>query len=303
MVDPALMQIPNRLSSACCRPHGTIENQRRTNGRSAEITHRVDLKGGQSVSKRQHCYPLTRLRAFIPPFEDRVRKVGGAAPFFLIAWIRLRSTHSLRSLLAVFAVGLLVGIGTSPAFGQFGVAGGLNFESAGDIQATNSSATLDNSTGYHVGLVYEFTIGPVGIRPGAFYRRVGTFEVSGLSLEDPRYTVSAWEVPVDVRYTFLPTPLISPYVVGGPKATFPRGEGDFDVALNDVAYTLNVGVGANISLPGLSWRLQPELRYEFGASGFIDEESEVELGDQNVTFDPQDSPRFSNIALRLHLIF
>lgn len=210
---------------------------------------------------------------------------------------------SIRSLLAVFVVSLLVGAGASPAFGQLGVAGGLNFESAGDIQATNSSATLDNSTGYHVGLVYELSIGPVGIRPGALYRRVGTVEVSGLSLDDPRYTVSAWEVPVDVRFTILPTPLISPYILGGPKATFPRAEGDFDAAMEDVAYTLNVGVGANISLPGLSWKIQPELRYEFGAGSFIDDESQVTLGDQEASFDPQDSPRFSNIALRLHVLF
>ncbi len=213
------------------------------------------------------------------------------------------SMNSVRSVLAVVVVGILVGMGAAPAFGQPGVAGGLNFESAGDIQAESGSATFDNSTGYHIGLVYELSVGPVSIRPGVLYRRVGTYEVSGFSLDDPRYTVSAWEVPVDVRYTLLPTPLISPYVVGGPKATFPRGEGEFEAVMEDVAYTLNIGVGADIALPGLSWRLQPELRYEFGASGFIDDESEVTLGDQSASFEPQDSPRFSNVALRLHVLF
>lgn len=197
----------------------------------------------------------------------------------------------------------MVGAGTSPAFGQLGIAGGLNFESAGDIETSSKDATLDNSTGYHVGLVYDLSIGPVGIRPGVLYRRIGTYEVSDIQLNDSRYSVSAWEVPVDLRYTFLPTPLVSPYVVGGPKATFPRGEENFDGVMKSVSYTLNIGVGANISLPGLSWQLQPELRYEFGASGYIDDGQTVRLGDREVEFTPKDSPRFSTFALRLHVLF
>jgi hypothetical protein len=101
----------------------------------------------------------------------------------------------------------------------------------------------------------------------------------------------------------LPTPIISPYLSAGPKATLPRGEGDFDDALTDIAYSLNVGIGADISLPGLSWTLQPELRYTFGASGFFAEDKEVTLGNNDVTFTPRDSPRLSSFALRLHLLF
>lgn len=208
-----------------------------------------------------------------------------------------------RHVLSVFAISLLLLAGVSPAKGQFGVAGGLNFESAGDIEATDGSATLDNSTGYHVGLVYELGLGPVDIRPGVYYRRVGEYDLSNIDtqLANARYTVSAWEVPVDVKLTVLPTPLISPYIVGGPKATFPRGEDEFDDAVEDISYTFNVGVGADISLPGAPLRLQPELRYEFGATGFIDDDRDVEVG--GVTFRPQDSPRFSTIALRLHILF
>jgi hypothetical protein len=134
---------------------------------------------------------------------------------------------------------------------------------------------------------------------------VGTFDLSKVSnqLGDARYTVTAWEIPVDLRYTFLPTPIISPYLSAGPKATLPRGEDDFDDALTDITYSLNVGVGADISLPGLSWTLQPELRYTFGASGFFEEDREVTLGSNDVEFTPSDSPRLSSIALRLHLLF
>jgi len=191
-----------------------------------------------------------------------------------------------------------------PAQAQLGVAGGLNFESIDDVKAGSGSATLDNSTGYHVGVVYDLSVGPVGIRPGVYYRRVGTFDLSTVGgLAETKYTVSAWEIPVDLRYTFLPTPIVSPYLAAGPKLTLPRGEDDFDEAVTDITYSLNVGVGANISLPGLSWTLQPELRYTFGASGFFEENKEVTLGGNNVTFTSSDSPRLSSFALRLHLLF
>lgn len=208
-----------------------------------------------------------------------------------------------RALALIVFIGL-VGSAGAPAQAQLGVAGGLNFESTSDIEAADGSATADNSTGYHVGLVYELSLGPLGLRPGVYYRRVGDFDLSQV---DPQlsstYAVSAWEVPLDLRYTVLPTPVISPYLAAGPKATFPRGEGDFGNALKDVSYTLNVGVGAEISLPGTSLRLQPELRYEFGATGLVEEGQTVEIGDNNVRFTPEESPRFSNVALRLHLFF
>ena len=212
----------------------------------------------------------------------------------------------LRPRIRVLAFLLCIGLlgGAAPTHAQLGVAGGLNFESIDDVEATNGSATLDNSTGYHVGLVYDLSIGPIGIRPGVYYRRVGTFDLSTVGgLAETEYTVSAWEIPVDLRYTFLPTPVVSPYLAAGPKVTLPRGEDDFDEAVTDIAYSLNVGVGADISLPGLSWKLQPELRYTFGASGFFEEDKEVTLGGNNVTFTPSDSPRLSSIALRLHLLF
>lgn len=198
---------------------------------------------------------------------------------------------------------LVLALGTvAPAQAQLGVAGGLNFESAGDIETTTTdNATLDNSTGYHIGLVYELGLGAATIRPGFFYRRVGTFEFgsSALPQGENRFDVSAWQVPLDLRFTVLPTPLVSPYVLAGPMATFPRGEDDFDDATEEVSYSLNVGVGANISLPATSLKIQPELRYEFGATTFI--KDDFEIGDTE--FSPQDSPNFSAFGLRVNVIF
>lgn len=210
---------------------------------------------------------------------------------------------SLRSArTALLSAFLMIGLAV-PAQAQFGVAGGLNFESAGDIEtSTSNNGTFDNSTGYHIGVVYELGLGAATIRPGFLYRRVGEFEFSQSALpniNDPRFGVSAWQIPVDLRFTVLPTPLVSPYVLAGPMVTLPRGEDEFEDATEDVSYSLNVGIGANISLPVTSLKLQPELRYEFGATKFI--KDDFEIGD--TTFSPQDSPRFSAFGLRLNVIF
>jgi len=206
---------------------------------------------------------------------------------------------------AVFStlVGLVLLLGTAvPAQAQFGVAGGLNFESADDIEtSTNNNATLDNSTGYHIGVVYELGLGAATIRPGFFYRRVGTFEFSGQALPggEESFDVAAWQVPVDLRFTVLPTPLVSPYVLAGPMATFPRGEDDFDDATEEISYSFNIGLGASITLPATSLKIQPELRYEVGASKFIKDDFSIGGTD----FEAQDAPRFSAFGLRVNVLF
>jgi len=201
-----------------------------------------------------------------------------------------RITYS--ALLAV----LLLSISGTPAQAQLGVTGGLNFDSLDDI---NESATLDNSTGYHIGIVYDLGFGPVSIRPGLLYRDVGSFEFSGVpNVDVDEVDVTAFEVPVDVRVTIFPFPLVSPYVLGGPNAFLPRSDSDaFDDGLEDVSLTFNVGVGADVSIPGVGLTLQPELRYEFGATDYIDDFS---IGDTD--FNPTDR-KLSAFALRLNVLF
>ncbi|MFO8099191.1 MAG: outer membrane beta-barrel protein [Salinibacter sp.] len=210
----------------------------------------------------------------------------------------LRNTCTL--LLAVVVTAGIAG----PAQAQFGVAGGLNFESAGDIETSNNSnGRFENATGYHIGVVYELGLGPATLRPGFFYRRVGTFQFEDVpqdfQSDDQSFDVAAWQIPVDLRFTVLPTPLVSPYVLAGPMVTLPRGDDTFEDATEEVSYSLNVGVGANISLPVTSLKLQPELRYEFGATKFIKDDFEA----GGVEFNPQDAPRFSAFGLRLNVLF
>lgn len=202
-----------------------------------------------------------------------------------------RPSLALSTLLA-----LVLALGTAvPAQAQLGVAGGLNFESAGDIEtSTASNATVDNATGYHVGVVYDLGLGPLNLRPGLFYRDLGTeFE-----FPDSRGDVAAWEVPVDIRISVLPLPLVNPYILGGPKASFYRSDVDeFDDALEEVTYSFTLGVGASLSL-GSTLTLQPELRYDFGATDYVSDDFEIGGTD----FSPED-PKLSSFALRLNVLF
>jgi len=208
-------------------------------------------------------------------------------------------TKRIRLVLFTLLTGLFL-FGTAPAAqAQIGVAAGLNFESAGDIDTnTSENTTLDNSTGYHVGLVYDLGLGPVSIRPGFFYRKVGkTYEFPN-SIEEANAEVSAWEVPVDLRFTVLSTPIVSPYILAGPKASFLRSDlQDIDDELEDVSYSIALGVGAEISL-GSALTLQPELRYDFGTTDYIDDEFEI-----GVTTFTQEDPKLSAFALRLNVLF
>lgn len=199
-----------------------------------------------------------------------------------------------RTWLSVVVAVALFGFSTAPAQAQLGVAAGLDFDSLSDIEtSTNNNATVENATGYHLGVVYELGLGPLNIRPGLLYRKVGSYE-----FPDSRSDVTAWQVPVDLRFSFLPVPFVQPYLLGGPNAVFPRADGDFGEEMEDISYTFNIGAGADISLPGLGLTLQPELRYEFGATDYVSEEFEI----GGSTFTPSDR-KLSAFALRLHVIF
>jgi hypothetical protein len=209
------------------------------------------------------------------------------------------STRLARwSVLALFVSMLTV----TPARAQLGITAGLNFESMDDITTSqnNLRSNFDNSTGYHIGAVYNIGLGPLDLRPGVIFRQVGEYQFEGIQdLEDPNFDVSVIEVPLDLKLQVLPTPIVKPYVLGGPMLSFPSSEGDFDNATKSTSFSLNVGAGLGIAIPGAGFELQPELRYEFGATTFI--EDSFTIGSQE--FEPQDEPNFSSFSVRLHLLF
>lgn len=202
-----------------------------------------------------------------------------------------------RTLSAVSALLLIAMLGAAPAQAQFGIAGGLNFESSDDISTQGAEANFDNSTGYHIGIVYDAGFGPVNIRPGFFYRKVGTYDFGNSTFGSGSIDISTFEVPVDVRLNLLVTPVLKPYLLAGPMLTIPRSnfngiDTDEDFT-EDISLSANIGAGVQISLPAVPFKLQPELRYEFGLSDYVDTEA----------FDVSDSPKFSAFSLRVNVIF
>lgn len=203
--------------------------------------------------------------------------------------------HPLRTASLAFLLALATAVMT-PAQAQVGIAGGLNFNQLDAISATSANANLDNSTGYHIGVFYDLGLGPIAVRPGIFYREVGTYEFSDLQQD---IDLNAIEIPVDLRWRVLPLPLVKPYLLAGPVLTFPQSNTEGFEGTESVNLNADIGAGVEITLPGVGFTLMPELRYGIATSSFLEDDFEV----GGVEVNPQDNPRLNAIMLRLNVRF
>lgn len=220
---------------------------------------------------------------------------------FRIDFVLSMTDFTQRIARGTLLVALLAVFTALPAQAQLGIAGGLNFESSDDISTGSANANFENSTGYHIGIVYDLGAGPVSIRPGVFYRKVGTYDFGNVTGGSGSVDISTIEVPVDVRLNLLVTPIIKPYALAGPMISFPResfngfNPDDDEGFTSDATLSANVGAGVELSLPAVPFKLQPELRYEFGISSYVDTDTDlVEVSDE---------PKFSAFSLRVNVIF
>ena len=205
--------------------------------------------------------------------------------------------------ISVLAAGALWLAAAAPTYGQLGVAVGLNFDSITDIDTGDREATFENATGYHIGVFYDLAAGPLAIRPGIFYRQVQDVKVdvleTGLGTITESFDMSLIEVPVDLRLR-LAIPFIKPYLLAGPVFSFAStSDDDFEDALQELSVAANIGLGVEVSLPGFTPVLYPEIRYAFGVSRFMKED--VTIGD--VSFEATDSQRLNTFMLRLGIRF
>lgn len=203
------------------------------------------------------------------------------------------SVSRIAVLVMLIAGGLA---GTTPAQAQLGIGGGLNFNDLDDIDVGSVEATFEGSTGYHIGAFYDMGLGPVNLRPGVFYYRIGRFDFP----ESEDLELSAVEVPLDVRFQPGVLPVLRPYLLGAPVLSFARtGSGNSD-ASEDMSLTADLGVGAEFSLPGMDATLMPELRYGIAVTDYLSDSFEV--GD--TTIHPASGARRpSKVTLRLNVVF
>lgn len=210
-------------------------------------------------------------------------------------------------MLLVFMMGTAFAFGSAPepARAQIGITGGLNFAETGDITdaagSLSQDVALDEATGYHVGLVFEFGGDRFRVRPGVVFRDVGTYQLpddADVGDAGQNFDVSVIEIPLDMRLKVLPIPVINPYILAGPMVSLPQGEGDFGDATRTWSLSGNVGGGLSIVMGSV--KLQPEVRYQFGVTDYISGDA-FTIG--NETIDPADSPQFSAWSVRLSLMF
>ena len=206
----------------------------------------------------------------------------------------------MRRWRTLVALGALLSVASlTPAQAQlgFGFAAGLNFENLSDVEVGNTETTFDNATGYHIGAFVDFSLGPVGVRPGIFYRDAGEIDVSLGNLGADAFELSMIEIPVDLRFRLGMTPLVKPYLMAGPVFSLPQTSTDaFEDNLESFNVSANLGVGVEVNLAGLT--LMPELRYAFGVSRFLSDELEV----NGVTFQSDDTARLNTVMLRLGIV-
>ncbi len=199
---------------------------------------------------------------------------------------------SAARLLAVLLFTATLSVGAAQAQG-LGILAGANYNQLSDIEG-DREATFDNASGYHVGVFYDLSLGPLSLRPAIVYVDVGEFDFESENI-DEQFDLQLVEVPVDARFRF-GTPLLSPYVMAGPVFRFNASDNEgFEDAFEEVTVAGNVGFGLELSLPGVGLTFYPEFRYQFGLTQFFGDEFTV--GGEEFT--PSDDPKLNAFMLRL----
>lgn len=193
--------------------------------------------------------------------------------------------------LAVLCIGFaLLGPAATHAQG-LGIAGGINYDDFSDIEADT-----DRAQGYHIGLFYDVTLGPLALRPGIFYMDVGDIETSDTDAAQESFELQLIEIPVDARFRIGAAPLLKPYLMAGPVLRINASSDDFEGDAEDFSLAANAGAGLELTLPGSGLRLYPEVRYAFGISDFADDVGGISTADDS-------SARLNSFMLRLGIAF
>ena len=151
---------------------------------------------------------------------------------------------------------------------SIGVAGGPNFSSFNEI----ANASLDGTTGYHIGVYGDVSIPFVAFRTGVYYLSAGDVQTAN---GNDAVKADFITVPVDFRFQ-TPTPIVKAYVLAGPEFRFPVGSvgdaisGGPIVDKSSVNVAANIGVGASFKAPLVGPAAFLELRYSQDVTGFAD---------------------------------
>lgn len=183
---------------------------------------------------------------------------------------------------------------------RLGLLGGANFASLNEIQANGNLVSLENATAYHAGAFLDLTLGPLSLRPAAYYLNAGSL-FKGASFQEDEFDVAYVTIPVDVIFSMGVGP-VKPYLFAGPEfrllssADAPAG---LDEELNNFTMGASLGLGLELNLPGSGITLYPHLRYSFGLSDLTSKTYQV----QGVTVDTGGDSRVNMWLLSLGIGF
>ena len=146
-------------------------------------------------------------------------------------------------------------IASSPVFGQhlfsFGVKGG--------VPLTNDfSFNLTSEKNYVVGPMAELNLpGGVSVEADALYRPLTWAIPYEERLRTTNY--NSWEFPILGKYHLFHTPLVKPYVEGGPIFRH--------ASPGSPASSTGLALGGGVDFKVLFLRFEPEIRYRAGVRG------------------------------------
>lgn len=154
---------------------------------------------------------------------------------------------------------LLVATATT-AFSQsakFGIKGGLNYGSTGELSSVGTSIDADNKVGYHLGILTQFKVLGIFVQPEVVYTRLNTeYSDNGATAD---YNLSKIDVPLLAGLN-IAGPL---NIKAGPAFQLvlnneldSRDLSDVDDVENTFTVGYQLGVGAQLGKLGL------DLRYE-----------------------------------------
>jgi Outer membrane protein beta-barrel domain len=162
---------------------------------------------------------------------------------------------------------------------RLGLLGGANFSALKDMTAGESPVELDNATGYHIGAFLDIGFGAFGIRPAVYYLDAGPLFEGADFLDRDDFNLVYVSVPLDLRYSLGVGP-IKPYLLAGPELRILTSAQEAPEALKDQLSDLvmngGVGLGVEISIPGVGLTLYPQIRYSFSLSEWLDRSYEIE---------------------------
>lgn len=155
-------------------------------------------------------------------------------------------------------------------FSQFGVKGGFNFTSFGDIELgkdTDFKTAFEKKTGYHVGILYKAKVPLIGlsIQPELQFSQVNA------SLSVTETSSSSKAVITDMKQTYLQLPvalqwgidlmLFRPFIQAVPYVgiSFAKDNQNKSIQWDVNKFRYGVGLGAGIDI----WKLQISGKYNW----------------------------------------